>query len=37
MIDYKDYENNDDFMAILDYLRYESLADEYQEYQKHLI
>ncbi len=30
MIDYKEYENNDDFMAILDYLRYESLADEWE-------
>ncbi len=29
MIDYKKFEN-DDFMAILDYLRYESLVDEYQ-------
>lgn len=30
MIDYKKFENDDDFMSILDYLRYESLADEYQ-------
>lgn len=30
MVDYKKYEDNDDFMAILDYLRCESLADEYE-------
>lgn len=30
MLDYKKYEDNDDFMAILDYLRGYSLADEWE-------
>lgn len=30
MIEYSKFENDENFMAILDYLRYESLADEYQ-------
>lgn len=30
MLDYKKHEDNDDFMAILDYLRGYSLADEWE-------
>lgn len=30
MVDYKKYENDDNFMAILNYLRCESLADEWE-------
>ncbi len=30
MIDYKKFENDDNFIAILDYLRYESLTNEWE-------